>query len=73
VAQNYLTGGTLHSLARQHDLSRNPIRIWIQEFEGGAFDDEAAAVDTTRPYEARRRAGAVRRQGCPESSFLKGL
>jgi transposase-like protein len=34
VAQNYLTGGTLHSLARQHDLSRNPIRIWIQEFEG---------------------------------------
>jgi transposase-like protein len=53
VAQDYLTGGTLHSLARQHDLSRNLIRIWIQEFEDGAFNGEAAAVDTTGAYEAR--------------------
>lgn len=40
VAQDYLAGETLHSLARRHDLSRNLIRIWIQKFEAGAFDDE---------------------------------
>ena len=45
VAQDYLAGETLHSLARRHDLSRNLIRIWIQKFEAGAFDDEAVAAD----------------------------
>ncbi len=48
VAQDYLAGETLHSLARRHDLSRNLIRIWIQKFEAGAFDDEAAAGETGR-------------------------
>jgi transposase-like protein len=38
VAQDYLAGETLHSLARRHDLSRNLIRIWLQKFEAGAFD-----------------------------------
>ena len=33
VAQDYLAGETLHSLARRHDLSRNLIRIWIQKFD----------------------------------------
>jgi transposase len=42
--------------ARRHDLSRNLIRIWIQKFEGGAFNDEAAAVDTIEAYEARTTA-----------------
>lgn len=27
VAQDYLAGETLHSLARRHDLSRNLVRI----------------------------------------------
>lgn len=41
-------------------LSRNLIRIWIQKFEVGAFNDEAAAADTIEAYEARHRcAGAV--------------
>jgi transposase-like protein len=53
VAQDYLAGETLHSLARRHDLSRNLVRIWIQKFEGGALDDEAVAVDTIDAYEAR--------------------
>ena len=53
VVQDYLAGETLHSLARRHDLSRNLIRIWIQKFEAGAFDDEAAAADTIEAYEAR--------------------
>jgi transposase-like protein len=53
VAQDYLAGQTLHSLARRYDLSRNLTRIWVREFEGGAFDDKAAAVDTIEAYEAR--------------------
>ncbi|MBX9912072.1 MAG: transposase [Beijerinckiaceae bacterium] len=73
VAQDYLAGETLHSLARRHDLSRNLIRIWIQKFEGGAFDDEAAAADTIEAYEARIAAleRLVGRQAL-EIEFLKG-
>lgn len=73
VAQDYLAGETLHSLARRHDLSRNLIRIWIQKFEGGAFDDEAVAVDAIEAYEARIAAleRLVGRQAL-EIEFLKG-
>jgi transposase len=53
VVQDYLAGETLHGLARRHDLSRNLVRIWIQKFEAGAFDDEAIAADTIEAYEAR--------------------
>jgi hypothetical protein len=49
----YLAGETLHGLAGRHDLARNLIRIWIQKFEAGAFDDEAVAADTIQAYEAR--------------------
>lgn len=51
--QDYLAGETLHSLGRRHDLSRDLIRIWIQKFEAGTFDDEATAADTIQTYEAR--------------------
>ena len=73
VVQDYLAGETLHSLARRHDLSRNLIRIWIQKFEAGAFDDEAAAADTIEAYEARIAAleRLVGRQAL-EIEFLKG-
>lgn len=73
VAQDYLAGETLHSLARRHDLSRNLIRIWIQKVEAGAFDDEAAAADTIEAYEARIAAleRLVGRQAL-EIEFLKG-
>ena len=77
VVQDYLAGETLHSLARRHDLSRNLIRIWIQKFEGGAFDDEAFAVDTIEAYEARIAAleRLVGRQAleleCPSSDDLR--
>jgi len=73
VAQDYLAGETLHSLARRHDLSRNLVRIWIQKFEAGAFDDEAVAADTIEAYEARIAAleRLVGRQAL-EIEFLKG-
>ena len=45
VAQEYLSGETLHGLAKRHDLSRNLVRVWVQKYETGAFDDDAAAAD----------------------------
>jgi transposase len=73
VAQDYVAGETLHSLARRHDLSRNLVRIWIQKFEAGAFDDDAVAADTIEGYEARIAAleRLVGRQAL-EIEFLKG-
>ena len=41
VVQEYLRGETLHGLAHRHDLSRNLIRIWIEKYEAGAFDEDA--------------------------------
>lgn len=73
VVQEYLAGEALHGLAGRHDLSRNLIRIWIQKFEAGAFDDEAAAADTIEAYESRIAAleRLVGRQAL-EIEFLKG-
>ena len=45
VAQEFLAGETLHGLAKRHDISRNLIRIWVETYETGAFDDEAPAAD----------------------------
>jgi transposase-like protein len=42
VVQEYLAGETLHGLAKRHDLARNLIRLWVQKYEAGAFDDERA-------------------------------
>ena len=39
VVQEYLAGETLHGLARRHDLSRTLIRIWVDKYEAGAFDE----------------------------------
>src|SRR5262245_21234946 len=36
VVQDYLSGETLHGLAKRHDISRNLIRIWIAKHEAGA-------------------------------------
>src|SRR3954454_6804371 len=73
VVQDYLAGETLHGLARRHDLSRNLVRIWVQKFEAGAFDDETIAADAIEAYEARIAAleRLVGRQAL-EIEFLKG-
>lgn len=68
-----MAGETLPSLARRHNLLRNLIRVWIQKFEVGAFDDETVAADTIEAYEARIAAleRLVGRQVL-EIEFLKG-
>ena len=41
VVQQYLTGEiALAGLARQHDICRTLIRIWVAKYEAGEFDDE---------------------------------
>ena len=44
VVQEYAAGATLNGLAREHDLSRNLIRIWIAKCESGEFDADIEAA-----------------------------
>jgi transposase len=73
VAQEYLSGETLHGLAKRHDVTRNLIRVWVRKYEEGAFDDDAQAADLIQEYEARIAAleRLVGRQAL-ELEFLKG-
>ena len=73
VAQDYVAGETLHSLARRHDLSRNLIRIWVRKYEAGALDEDTAAAALLQEYEARIAAleRLVGKQAL-ELEFLKG-
>ena len=43
IAQEFLAGETLHGLEKRHDLSRNLIRVWVERYQAGAFDEDAAA------------------------------
>jgi transposase len=73
VAQEFLSGETLHGLAKRHDVSRNLIRIWVRKCEEGMFDDDAQAADLIQEYEARIAAleRLVGKQAL-ELEFLKG-
>lgn len=53
VAQEFLAGEALHGLAQRHDVSRILIRIWVEKYEAGAFDEDARAADLSQAYEAR--------------------
>jgi transposase-like protein len=73
VAQEFVGGETLHALAKRHDISRQLIRIWVQKYEAGAFDEDAQAADLIQEYEAR--IGALERlvgRQALEIEFLKG-
>ena len=73
VAQEFLAGETLHGLAKRHDLSRNLIRIWVEKYQAGVFDEDATAADLVQQYEARIAAleRLVGKQAL-ELEFLKG-
>ena len=53
VVEENLAGETLHGLACRHDLSRTLIRIRVDKYEAGAFDEGSEAADTLQGYEAR--------------------
>ena len=42
VVEEYLGGETFHGLSKRHDISRQLVRVWIEKYEAGAFDDDAA-------------------------------
>src|ERR1700761_6317371 len=73
VSQEFLAGETLHGLAKRHDICRNLIRVWVQKYEAGAFDEDAKAADLLQEYEARIAAleRLVGKQAL-ELEFLKG-
>jgi transposase len=64
---------TLHGLAKRHDICRNLIRVWVQKYEAGAFDEDAQAADLLQQYEARIAAleRLVGKQAL-ELEFVKG-
>ncbi len=73
IAQEFLAGETLHGLEKRHDISRNLIRVWVERYQAGAFDEDAAAADLLQQYEARIAAleRLVGKQAL-EWEFLKG-
>ena len=73
VSQEFLADETMHGLAKRHDICRNLIRIWVQKYEAGAFDEDAKAADLLQEYEARIAAleRLVGKQAL-ELEFLKG-
>jgi len=40
-------------LEKRHDISRNLIRVWVERYQAGVFDEDAAAADLLQQYEAR--------------------
>ena len=73
VALEYLGGEALLRLSKRHDVSRNLIRIWVEKYEAGEFDEEVEAADLLREYKAKIDAleRLVGRQAL-EIEFLKG-
>ena len=63
----------MHGLSKRHDVSRQLIRVWLQKYETGEFDDDAQAADLIQQYEARIAAleRLVGKQAL-ELEFLKG-
>ena len=74
VAEEFLAGETLHGLAKRHDICRNLIRVWVQKYEAGDFDEDAQAADLLQQYEARIASleRLVGKQAL-ELEFLKGV
>ena len=39
---------TLHGLSKRHDICRNLIRVWVQKYEAGAFNEDVQALVAER-------------------------
>ena len=63
----------MHGLAKRHDICRNLIRVWVQNYEAGDFNEDAQAADLLQQYEANIAAleQLVGKQAL-ELEFLKG-
>ena len=54
-AQEFVAGETLYALAKRHDLSRQLIRVWVQKYEAGGFDEDAQAAELLQEYKIQDR------------------
>jgi transposase-like protein len=71
----YLNGeASLHGLAREHEISRNLIRLWVDRFQKGELSEELDQSAKIPEYEAKiaaleRKIGQL----TMEVDFLKKL
>jgi transposase len=74
VAQQFIAGESLYALSKRHDISRQLIRVWVEEYEAAALDEDAQAADLLQEYEAKIAAleRMVGRQAL-EIEFLNGM
>ena len=70
VAQEFLSGETLHGLAKRHDISRNLIRVWVEKYEAGVFADEARG---RRSVAGLRSAHRGPRASCRQAGVGTGV
>ena len=65
IVQEYAAGATLKGLAREHDLSRNLIRVWLAKLRAASSiltSKPPPCWGTTRPRSSRSSGwSAVRR------------
>ena len=54
IAQEFLSGEvSLHGLATRNDFAATLIRVWVEKYERGEFDDDAEAANLLEQYESR--------------------
>lgn len=53
LVQEFLEGaGSLHSIARQHGLSKSLLQIWIDKFQQGHLTDDRVGEEKRRDQDA---------------------
>lgn len=63
IVQAYLNGeGSTKGVARQHDISHNLLRIWLEKFRRGELTEVGDRKERIREYEAKI-AGLERKVG----------
>lgn len=71
IVQAYLNGeGSIKGIARQHEISHNLLRIWLEKFRRGELTEEGDRKERLREYEVKvaaleRKVGQERfKKGC---------
>ncbi|MEL6310908.1 MAG: transposase [Pseudomonadota bacterium] len=73
IVEEYLAGAALNAPSKEHDICRHLIRVWIEKYEAGEFDEENEAANTF--HEAQAKIAALERmvgRQALEIEFLKG-
>ena len=72
VVQEYLGDDTLQGLAKRHDISRQLIRVWIEKYDAGAFDEMPKPLISHSNTRCTSRSGTLVGKQALELEFLKG-